>query len=240
MKHMEKNLNETIKKSIPSWLKPLIFAVLRFYLSLKYGVKLGKNVLVNLETKFEGRNIINEGNDLRGSIVGLGTYFASNSDITNTIVGRFCSIGSNVRTCLGVHPTEKFVSTHPAFFSLSKEAGFTFAKRQLFNEHKFIEDNKVVKIGNDVWIGNNVMIFDGIIIGDGAIIGAGSIVTKDIEPYSINVGVPAQKIRYRFEQKYIDFLLKFKWWEKDFEWINKNVDLFDDIEKFYQAYRTNI
>jgi acetyltransferase-like isoleucine patch superfamily enzyme len=233
-------MNNNLKKLIPSWLKPFIFTVLKLYFSLKYGVKLGKRVWVNLETKFEGSSVVYSNNDLRGSFLGFGSYIAPNSDTSNTIIGRFCSIGSNVRTCLGMHPVEKFVSTHPAFFSVSKEAGFVFAKEQLFKEHKFVEKNKVVKIGNDVWIGNNVLIFDGVTIGDGAIIGAGSIVTKDIEPYSVSAGVPAKTIKYRFKKEHIDFLLKFKWWEKDFKWIEKNAYLFDDIEKFYQKYRSNI
>ncbi|WP_443938117.1 acyltransferase [Pedobacter sp. MW01-1-1] len=49
-----------------------------------------------------------------------------------------------------------------------------------------------VKIGNDVWIGAGCKILGGITIGDGCVIGAGSVVTKDILPYSIAMGVPAQ------------------------------------------------
>jgi acetyltransferase-like isoleucine patch superfamily enzyme len=39
----------------------------------------------------------------------------------------------------------------------------------------------------------------GITIGEGSIIGAGSLVTKDVEPYSIYAGVPARKVRDRFD-----------------------------------------
>ena len=52
-------------------------------------------------------------------------------------------------------------------------------------------------ICNDVWIGANVTITAGTKIGEGAIIGANSIVTKDIEPYTIQAGVPATKIGIR-------------------------------------------
>jgi acetyltransferase-like isoleucine patch superfamily enzyme len=47
-----------------------------------------------------------------------------------------------------------------------------------------------VSIGNDVWIGFNSIILKGVTIGDGAIIGAGSVVTKDVAPWTINVGNP--------------------------------------------------
>ena len=36
-------------------------------------------------------------------------------------------------------------------------------------------------------------------IGEGSVIGACSLVTKDIEPYSIYAGIPARKIRGRFD-----------------------------------------
>ncbi|WP_251040629.1 MULTISPECIES: acyltransferase [Chryseobacterium] len=55
------------------------------------------------------------------------------------------------------------------------------------------------KIGKDVWIGAYSKIIAGVTIGDGAIIALGSIVTKDVEPYSIYAGIPAKKIKNRFQ-----------------------------------------
>lgn len=52
-------------------------------------------------------------------------------------------------------------------------------------------------IEDDVWLGVNVSVMDGVTIGRGAIVGAGAVVTKDIPPYAIAGGVPAQVIRYR-------------------------------------------
>lgn len=54
-------------------------------------------------------------------------------------------------------------------------------------------------IENDVWIGYGSTVMGGVKIGEGSIIGAGSLVTKDVEPYSIYAGVPARKVRSRFE-----------------------------------------
>lgn len=54
-------------------------------------------------------------------------------------------------------------------------------------------------IGKDVWIGANSTIITGVKIGNGAIVAAGSVVTKDVEPYTIVGGVPAKKIKMRFE-----------------------------------------
>lgn len=54
-------------------------------------------------------------------------------------------------------------------------------------------------IGSDVWVGYRSIIMAGVKIGNGAIVAAGSVVTKDVEPYAIVGGVPACKIRLRFE-----------------------------------------
>jgi len=59
-----------------------------------------------------------------------------------------------------------------------------------------IEANPV-EIGDDVWIGANVCILPGVRIGDGAVIGAGAVVTRNVPPFTVAVGVPAQFIRKR-------------------------------------------
>ncbi|MEG1619751.1 MAG: acyltransferase [Eubacterium sp.] len=64
-------------------------------------------------------------------------------------------------------------------------------KDKLINKQGHTEKNII--IGNDVWIGYGVQIMHGVTIGDGAVIGAGAIVTKDIESYSVYVGIPAKK-----------------------------------------------
>lgn len=54
-----------------------------------------------------------------------------------------------------------------------------------------------VTIEDDVWMGTGVIVLDGVHVAEGCVIGAGAIVTKDTEPYSIYVGVPARKIGAR-------------------------------------------
>jgi acetyltransferase-like isoleucine patch superfamily enzyme len=50
-------------------------------------------------------------------------------------------------------------------------------------------------IEDDVWIGHNTTILKGVTIGKGAIIGSNSVVTKNVEPFSINVGNPLRLIK---------------------------------------------
>ena len=221
----------------------MVYGIIRFiknvliYLIIKFkffGKEIKFKGIPKMSKKvfFEGKNALFSNVQLGDCYLGLGTYIGHNTNIGRAKVGRFCSIGDNVRISLGIHPTH-FISTHPAFYSPNKQAGFTFASKSQFDEHNFSGDSGYhVVIGNDVWIGNNVLIFDGVTVGDGAIIAANSLVNKDVEPYSIVGGSPSKFIRYRFDLETIEFLIWFKWWDQDFNWLKENYFKFFSVDDF--------
>ena len=56
---------------------------------------------------------------------------------------------------------------------------------------------KPVRIGAWADIGTNAVILPGVTIGKGSIVGAGSVVVKDVAPFSIVAGVPADFLKWR-------------------------------------------
>lgn len=56
---------------------------------------------------------------------------------------------------------------------------------------------KPVKINSGADIGMNAVILPGVTLGKGCIVGAGAVVTKDVPPFAIVAGVPAQFLRWR-------------------------------------------
>jgi len=134
----------------------------------------------------------------------------------------------------GTHPLHNFISTHPAFYSLARQNGMTYAKKQLFDEFIYADkENKYpVVIGNDVWIGQGATLIGGVTIGDGSIILSNATVTKDVAPFTIVGGLPARSIGKRFDENTIDFLLDFQWWDKSTKWLKDNAELFSDIDSF--------
>ena len=134
------------------------------------------------------------------------------------IIGKFCSVACGAKFL--------FTSGNHAMRSLST---YTFP---LFFEEWGLDaknirsawDNKGdIVIGNDVWIGYEAVIMSGVRIGDGAIIGTRAVVTKDVEPYTIVGGVPAKPIRKRFDGETIKALEALRWWDWEFDEIQKKL-----------------
>jgi putative colanic acid biosynthesis acetyltransferase WcaF len=55
--------------------------------------------------------------------------------------------------------------------------------------------SKPIEISDGVWLGAGSMILPGVKIGKKAVVAAGAVVTKDVEPYTLVGGVPAQLIK---------------------------------------------
>ena len=131
-----------ISSLAPSFLKQLC---IRLYIITKHfnkSVYFGNGITVGFNTFLEGHSKIGKKVNIRDSFVGRGTYIYNNSSLMHSSIGRFCSIGSNVSVVIGQHPTKKYVSTHPAFFSMLKQAGFTFVKKNTFKEFLTVDENE--------------------------------------------------------------------------------------------------
>ena len=150
-----------------------------------------------------------------------------NSD-EGLIIGNFVSIADNVKFILGGNHAYDHFLTYPL------EMDFPELPPHL---HSGSRTKGKIVIEDDVWIGSSVTVLSGVRIGQGAILGAGAVVTKDVPPYAIVAGNPAEVKKYRFDQATIDAILKYiplKDWDK--EHIFANADLLN--RKFDQETLT--
>ena len=205
--------------------------------TLKRDVKFSWRVKVDRASFFSRNTAVYSGSDLRSTYLGTGSYVGPGSDIRNSLIGSFSSIGPRTRVVQGLHPTSKFVSTHPSFYSTKCQSGFSFVDSVKFEEEAYTKNDVCVEIGSDVWIGSDVIILAGVTIGDGAIVGTGSLVTKDIEPFAIVRGVPARVSRFRFSTEDIELLNKVQWWKWDNKQLFEVSEYMVDIEFFKKKFQ---
>ena len=139
-------------------------------------------------------------------VTGPHSYIGSGDITANVVVGNYTSIARAVQ----MHPRLQ----HPCIAN-----PLLVSTACLPTYPPPANDEGPITIGNDVWIGRNAVLLGKLTIGDGAIIGAYSVVAKDIPPYAVVVGNPAQIKRYRFEispgvpdEETIAALLDLQWW----------------------------
>jgi UDP-3-O-[3-hydroxymyristoyl] glucosamine N-acyltransferase len=121
-----------------------------------------------------------------------------------TRIGRYCSIAKTARILDANHPIAA-LTTHPFLY----EAKFGVVPKDLI-------DPPWLEIEDDVWISHNATLTPGCKrVGRGAIIGAGAVVTQDVPPYAIMAGMPARRLRDRFDAATIAAIEATRWWELD-------------------------
>ncbi len=142
------------------------------------------------------------------------------------IIGKFCQIAAGVEFIMnGANHQRNAVTTFP-FYTLEGWEQDTPPETEMGLKGDTV-------IGNDVWIGQNVTFLPGVKVGDGVIIGANTVVRKDIEPYTVVIGNPAQILRKRFDDELIELLEQFRWWDKSIEEIQNLIPLLTNSDLRY-------
>ena len=158
------------------------------------------NDFVNDPTQFEKNNVL--------------YHYPVNGD--RLVIGKFCSIACGAKFL--------FNSANHTLNSLSNYPFPIFFEEWQLDKKDVASawDNKGdIVIGSDVWIGYEAVVMAGVHIGDGAIIASRAVVTKDVPPYTIVGGTPAQEIRKRFDESTIAQLQELQWWDWPVEKISK-------------------
>lgn len=163
------------------------------------------------------------------TFVDSGTEFSLKDERVyhNLHIGNFNSIGNGLKLIFGRNHNIKRIDTGAVELML-QDANIPV------NEEKtsFNQKGSIV-IQNDVWFGENVTVMAGVTIRNGAVIARNSHVVKDVPPYAVVGGNPAQIIGYRFSREQIEKLQKIQWWYWNDEKIKRNAALFsEDIDRF--------
>jgi virginiamycin A acetyltransferase len=170
-----------------------------------------KLVLLRIVTRLEGgefvsdslRQVLSRHYGIHAGAHSYGSLLSPGMSDRFTYIGRYVSIGPNVRRFGAAHPVSS-LTMHPYWYNPA--LGLT--------EDTFDVERSAISIEAESWIGANVTILPGCHrIGVGAVVGAGAVVTKDVPDFAIVVGSPARQIGERLDAVTRDALLSVRPWD---------------------------
>ncbi|SPF37582.1 Phosphonate metabolim protein, transferase hexapeptide repeat family [Candidatus Desulfosporosinus infrequens] len=155
--------------------------------------------------------------------------------LQNAEIGKFSNIAAMARIGPVLHPIDRPALHH--FTYRRMKYGFAETDDEAFFQWR---TEQIAYVGHDTWIGHGAIIMPGVKIGNGAVVGSGAVVTKNVDPYTVVVGVPAIPIKKRFSADIIRKLEKIQWWDWSHENIKERLDDFylpieEFTNKYYQA-----
>lgn len=167
--------------------------------------KYGTNVLISRNCRMYGVSNIEIGNDVR-------------IDDFSILSGKIV-IGNNVHIAAGVFifagaagvyfDDFSCASSRTAIYAISDDYSGNFMTNPTIpDEYRSVAEDPVY-IGKHSLIGTGCTILPGVTIGDGASVGAMSLINKNIDEYTMNVGIPCKKIKDR-SQNILELEKRFK------------------------------
>ncbi|MCP5046169.1 MAG: hypothetical protein GY940_03295 [bacterium] len=174
------------------------------------GVVFGRNMTIRHPKKIEiGDNVVFDDNSVidakgegnRGLKIGSNVLVGRNSSISckggDIEIDDYANIGpGNIIISESTLKIGKYVFTSGHVYMIAG-GNHSFEGRDIPIWQQRSTSRGGVTLEDDIWIGATVTILDGVTIGTGAVVGAAALVNKSIEPYTINVGVPAKAVKTR-------------------------------------------
>lgn len=155
--------------------------------------KIGTNVLISKKASIYSPQKMTIGNNVRiddfcilsgridiGSYIHIAAYSALFGGDKGIEFKDFCGVSSR---------TTIYAITDDYY-------GESLTNPMVPDKHKKVYSEKVV-LEKHVLIGTSSVVLSGVILAEGSSFGAMFLITKSSEPWSINIGIPARKIRNR-------------------------------------------
>ena len=141
-------------------------------------IRLGSHVMISEFSCIHGG---------RGTVIGSFVHLASHASIAGggaCILEDFVGLSTGARLITGSEMVKGEGLTNPTI-----PAAFRAVRRSF------------VHLGRHAFLATNVVVHPGVTIGEGAVIGSGSVVTRDVAPWTINLGSPARPVGTRDARK---------------------------------------
>lgn len=153
----------------------------------------GENVLISKNAKIYGASNINIGSNVR-----IDDFCILSGNIK---IGNYVHVAAGVYIFAGeagvILNDFSGVSSRTAIYAASDDYSGEYMTNPTVPDEVRNVTGGTIYIGRHTLIGTGCTVLPGVIVGDGASVGAMSLINKDIEEYTMNVGIPCKKIRER-------------------------------------------
>lgn len=159
-------------------------------------IVLGDQVIIDDDCTLDAKGEDNEGIVI-GDMVTIGRFSAivcKNADIE---IGSHVNIGTMVKIIAANRGKIRIGNSLDIGSGCHFSGGsYDYSDADILPSSRRIE-TKGITVEDLAWIGAGVIILDGVTVGTKSIVAAGAVVTKDIPPYSMAAGVPAEVKKFR-------------------------------------------
>lgn len=158
------------------------------HLHVGRGSSIGPNAVIFYDVEIGAETLIGDGASIREQCR-IGTHCLISRYVTvnfNTVIGDHARIMDSTHiTGNCVIGNDVFISTLVATVNDNEMVSRSYAESKIVGP----------RIADHASIGAGACLFPGVLVGEGAVVGAGSVVTKDVESYTVVMGVPARLTR---------------------------------------------
>ncbi|MBE3119273.1 MAG: bifunctional UDP-N-acetylglucosamine diphosphorylase/glucosamine-1-phosphate N-acetyltransferase GlmU [Candidatus Atribacteria bacterium] len=190
---------------------------------IELGIKIGRDTVIWPNTYLRGKTVIGEGCVIGPNTIAEDTTVGDCCEILaavmegavvedNVGIGPFARLRKGAHLCKGVHVGNFGEVKDSTLGPGTKMGHFSYIGNATIGDNVNIGAGTVTcnydgvhknqtEIGEDVFIGSDTMLVAPVKIGARSRTGAGAVVTKDVEPDTLVVGVPARPIKKLNEAK---------------------------------------
>lgn len=165
----------------------------------------GRDILLSRKASIYGAENISIGNHTR-----IDDFCILSGDITigeYVHISAFCGLyGGTAGIFLEDFCT---VSSRNAIYAISDDySGNAMTNPTVPEQYRQVESG-IVHLGRYSILGTGCTVLPAVTVGEGASVGAMSLISRDVEPWTMNVGIPCRKIKER-SRKLLEYAEKMK------------------------------
>lgn len=165
--------------------------------------KIGKNVEIGRNVYFRYPELVEIGNNV---IIDEFCYFTTELKIGSYVhIAPHCTVIGGKKGKLIMEDFSGLASGCRVICCSDNFYGDGLTNPTVPEKYKSSIKYNEIRIKKHAVIGTACVIHPGVIIGEGAAIGSMSLITKDIEDWSINIGIPAKKIKERERNTILEY-----------------------------------